>query len=259
MKRIIPVITFVLCFLISAKAQYSSLNAHSHNDYQHDAPFYEAYTHRFGSIEADVWAVDGELLVAHHRSEVKPGRTIDSLYIHPIVASFRENGGRAWDDLPFSYQLLVDIKTEVEPALSLLIEKLKKYPDVFDPAVNENAVQIIISGNRPSPSCFKDYPEFISFDGRLNIRYNQDQLKRVPIYSENIKDFTGWNGETAIPEKEEERLKFLIDSVHHLNKKIRFWNAPDIVPAWKILEKLNADYINTDKIPELAGFLKNKN
>lgn len=255
MKILVTIL--LLCLLITAKAQYTTQNAHSHNDYQHDAPFYDAYQHRFGSIEADIWAINGKLLVAHHRSEVKPERTIDELYIQPIVASFLKNGGKAWKDSPFSFQLLIDIKTEVEPALSLLIEKLKKYPEVFDPFINKNAVQVIITGNRPSPSGFKDYPEFIFFDGNLNIRYDQNQLKRVTLYSENLKDFTKWDGKAAIPEKEEERLKFLIDSVHNLNKKIRFWNAPDIVPAWITLEKLNVDYINTDKIAELTDFLKN--
>ena len=258
MNRITFVSFFLFCFVLSAKAQHTTQNAHSHNDYQHESPFYEAYLHKFGSVEADIFAIEGKLFVAHIRSEVKPERTIDSLYIHPIVTSFRENRGKAWKDSPFTYQLLIDIKTEIEPALSILTEKLKLYPDVFNPSVNKNAIRIVITGNRPEPSGFRNYPRFIFFDGKLNTKYNRNQLKRVALFSANMKQFTQWNGETTIPVKEEEHLKQVIDSVHGLNKKIRFWNAPDTISSWKTLMEMNVDYINTDEISELSGFLLSK-
>ncbi|MDX9883476.1 MAG: hypothetical protein RBS73_15550 [Prolixibacteraceae bacterium] len=219
MIKIVSVALFLLSFSISAKAQYSSLNAHSHNDYDHSSPFYGVYLNHFGSIEADVWAIDGNLFVAHHRSEIKPEKIIDSLYIHPIVKTFRQNGNKAWHNSPSAYQLLIDIKTDVEPALTLLIEKLKKFPDVFDPSVNANAIRVVISGNRPAPSGFKNYPQFIFFDGKLNTKYDGRQLERIALFSENMKKFTIWNGRGPIPEKEETRLKQVIDSVHHINKK----------------------------------------
>jgi len=257
MNRLISIVVLWVCFCVPAKAQYTTEgNAHSHNDYEHDSPFYDAYLHHFGSIEADIWAVGGELFVAHNRSEVKPERTIDSLYLNPIVTTFRQNGGKAWKDSPFSYQLLVDIKTDVEPALTLLIKKMEQFPEVFDSSVNKNAIRVVITGNRPLPSAFKNYPAFIFFDGKLNLRYDNNQLRRVALFSENLKDFTHWNGKTDIPEKEKKRLTFLIDSVHHLNKKIRFWNAPDMASGWRILETLNVDYINTDKISEMTDFFK---
>ena len=39
--------------------------AHAHNDYEHPRPLLDALDHGFTSVEADVWLVDGELLVAH--------------------------------------------------------------------------------------------------------------------------------------------------------------------------------------------------
>jgi len=56
--------------------------------------------------------------------------------------------------------------------------------------------------------------------------------------------------------KEEKRLTQIIDSVHSLGKKIRFWNAPDASPAWKTLMNLKVDYINTDHLQELSAYLK---
>jgi len=82
------------------------------------------------------------------------------------------------------------------------------------------------------------------------------QLKRIALYSENLRVFTSWNGKEPIVLKEETRLKQIIDSVHGLNNKIRFWNAPDEEYAWKTLMNLKVDYINTDHIQELSAYLK---
>lgn len=37
-----------------------------------------------------------------------------------------------------------------------------------------------------------------------------------------------------------------------LNKPIRFWATPDTQLSWKALMEMGVDYINTDKITELA-------
>ena len=256
MKKTSSLILLLLGFSISVAAQYTTLNAHSHNDYEQKSPFYLAYEAHFGSIEADIWAVNGELFVAHNRSQITSERTIESLYILPIVKLFRSNGGKAWKDNPANFQLLIDLKTASETTLSLLVEKLKKYPEVFDPSVNKNAIRVTITGNRPKPEEFKNYPNFIFFDGNIDKRYDSTQLKRIALYSENLKTLTKWNGNENIPEKEELRLKQVIDSIHGLKKQIRFWNAPDHSTAWKTLMNMRVDYINTDHIPELSAYLK---
>jgi len=45
--------------------------AHAHNDYLHPRPLLDALDAGFTSIETDVWLVDGDLLVAHDRREVR--------------------------------------------------------------------------------------------------------------------------------------------------------------------------------------------
>jgi len=258
MKKLLSVILLFFSITIAAQAQYTTLNAHSHNDYEQNIPFLLAYNAHFGSIEADIWAVNGDLFVAHNKSDIKAERSLDSLYIQPIVRLFRKNGGKVWSDYPSTFQLMIDLKTAVEPTLSLLVEKLKKYPDVFDSNQNNNAIRVVITGNRPDPSGFSKYPLFIWFDGNVTLKYDEQQLKRVALYSENLAGFTSWKGKEAILEKEEIRLKQVIDSVHGLNKKIRFWNAPDDAYAWKTLMNLKVDYLNTDHIQELSTYLQNK-
>lgn len=258
MKKISIAILFLISSIFSAKAQYSTLNAHSHNDYANVTPFWLAYNNHFGSIETDIWVVDDNLFVAHSRVEIKPEKTLDSLYIQPIVKTFRQNKGKAWSDNSSSFQLLVDLKTETEPALSMLVQKLRNYPDIFDPVVNKNAIRIVITGNRPVPSEFGKYPDFIFFDGLLGQNYTEQQLKRIALYSENIKIFTTWNGEGNMIDKDQIRLHHVIDSVHALNKKIRFWNAPDDINAWNTFMNMGIDYINTDRIIKLSEYLNNR-
>jgi alkaline phosphatase len=255
MKKTALIIILLIFRIFTVNAQYTTLNAHSHNDYANDIPFWLAYISHFGSIETDIWAVNGDLFVSHNINDINPERTLDDLYLQPVVKLVRHNKGKAWNDHPSTFQLMIDLKTAVEPTLSLLIEKLKKYPDVFDPKVNENAVRIVITGNRPDPGNFGSYPDFIFFDGNVNRKYDDMQLKRIALFSENLRSFTLWNGEGSIIEKDRIRLQSVIDSVHSLNKKIRFWNAPDNINSWEIFMKMKTDYINTDHIYELSEFL----
>jgi len=85
--------------------------------------------------------------------------------------------------------------------------------------------------------------------------YNQDQLKRVPLFSQNLKEYTQWNGKANIPPVEFGVIRHLVDSVHQLGCKIRFWDAPDFINAWMTLIDLKVDYINTDKITKLSKYL----
>ncbi|HOX75413.1 MAG TPA: phosphatidylinositol-specific phospholipase C/glycerophosphodiester phosphodiesterase family protein [Bacteroidales bacterium] len=255
MKKSLLTIFMLAVVLTKVSGQYTTLNAHSHNDYENDIPFRLAYDNRFGSVEADIWAVNGELYVAHYQDDIKPERTLEALYLNPIAEIFTQNGGRAWKNDTATFQLLIDLKTPVEPTLSILISKLEPLRAVFDPEINPCAVRIVLSGNRPEPAEFNNYPSFIFYDGLLNRQYNEQQLKKVPLYSENLRKFTSWNGDGDIIQTEKNRILGVIDSVHSLNKKIRFWNAPDNIYAWDILIKMRVDYINTDHIIELAKYL----
>lgn len=71
--RTIIILTLSACISISANAQikkHSVADAHSHNDYKNNIPFYRAYEKGFGSIEADVYAANGRLMVAHDKKGI---------------------------------------------------------------------------------------------------------------------------------------------------------------------------------------------
>ncbi|MDR1171107.1 MAG: phosphatidylinositol-specific phospholipase C/glycerophosphodiester phosphodiesterase family protein [Bacteroidales bacterium] len=250
MKNIFPFLLFFLC--VRLNAQYTVQNAHSHNDYANRVPFWTAYNAHFESIEADIFAVDGALIVAHSKSEAKKGRTLDDLYIQPLVLRYEQNRNKPWPDYDGKLQLLIDLKTPAASTLGLLVDRLKQYPDVFDRSVNPHAVQIVITGNMPKPADFGMYPSFIMFDGRPSTTYSPEQLERIALYS------AAWNmpKSKSLTAADRTKVEETIRTVHELNKKIRFWATDDTPEAWKMLMDLGVDYINTDKINELAEYLK---
>ncbi|RGP78302.1 altered inheritance of mitochondria [Fusarium longipes] len=60
---------------------------HSHNDYWRRRPLFSALAVGCASVEADVWlSQDGrDILVGHDRRALSPDRTLQSLYIDPLV------------------------------------------------------------------------------------------------------------------------------------------------------------------------------
>ena len=234
---------------------YTTGNAHSHNDYEKPEPFYKAYTHQFGSIEADIFFLQesDDLFVAHYKSDLDTKRrTLDSLYLQPLAKRIRENNGFVYSDTSRKLILLIDIKTEAVPTLNRLIEQLRNHPELIE----ASTLRIVISGNRPPPDSFTVYPPFIFFDGVMGTHYSQEALSRIPLFSGNFRDFSKWNGTGSIPGNERNELLKTIQEAHRNHKPVRFWGAPDSIDAWKEFIKLGADYINSDHIEDLSKFLQ---
>ena len=228
---------------------HSPANGHSHNDYQQVAPLSMAYKAQLGSIEADVFLKNGELFVAHFPFDIKPNRTLNLLYLQPLAVLFRQNKEKIYANYPL--QLLIDLKTPALPTLDRLVSQLKNYPELL-----RNAVKIVISGNMPAPEQFKNYPDWISFDGRLNQTYSAEMLPRLALFSASFAEFSKWKGEETLPETDRLKLTEAIQKAHSLNKKIRFWATPDTPKTWQTLSELGVDWLGTDKPVELAEFLK---
>ncbi|BFM45401.1 hypothetical protein CFS9_40420 [Flavobacterium sp. CFS9] len=250
MKKIL--LLFCLHFFLSAQAQeYSSANIHSHNDYAGKLPFYEAYSNEAGVIEADVFLRNNELLVAHTSEEIKTYNTLRNLYLDPLSKKIKNLEGKIYPDSK-PVILMIDIKSDADTTLKIIVQQLKTYPDLIS---NKN-LKIVISGNRPAPSNWNQYPEFIYFDGRINENYSSEQLSRVEMISEDLKEFTVWNGKGVMTQADLEKVQSFIKKVHAQNKKIRFWSTQDNVNTWMTLMNLKVDYIGTDNVPALAQFIQ---
>lgn len=64
------------------------VRCHSHNDYLRNVPLLEAIAAGCPSVEADVWSENDELYVAHRHFQLQANRTLESLYINPLLRIF---------------------------------------------------------------------------------------------------------------------------------------------------------------------------
>jgi len=237
------------CFF-SGKAHgqlYTVANAHSHNDYVNDIPFYRAFNKGFASIEADIYPINGDLLVAHDSVELSTERTLLNMYIKPAAESLKGASQKL--------QLLIDVKNDHREALKLLIKQLEPYRAILSVPDRPAALTVVISGERPSPSLFHTYPDYIWFDGDLKSPYTEEQWKRVGLVSFSFTDFSKWNGLGRPVADDRLKIKQIIEQVHNFKKKIRFWGAPDTPSSWLEQMNMGVDLIGTDRIEELGTFL----
>ncbi|MEE6127246.1 alkaline phosphatase [Chryseobacterium arthrosphaerae] len=230
---------------------YNVGNAHSHNDYMQKIPFWQAYYANFGSIEADVYPVKGKLWVAHTEKELSSDRTLENLYLDNISKQIKLNKGNIYPDAGKKLQLLIDIKQDYKTAMSILVNTLKKYPEI----TGNSGIKIVITGGRPQPADFKNYPSYLYFDGDLDKNYSTDQLKRIGMFSADLPGLVKWNGKGIPRDEETEKIKQAVEKAHTQQKPMRFYGAPDFPNAWVNLMDLGVDYINTDHIPDLKKFM----
>lgn len=234
---------------------YTPSNAHSHNNYAQPNIFWEAYNLQYGSIEADVFlsADSTNLWVAHTSNEVKTTkRSLDTLYLQPLISCIQKNGGYVYADHSKKLQLMIDVKTEAVSTLNELIKMINKYPVLM----HTSSLKFVISGNRPNEMTFKNYPRFIWFDGEMAKNYTKPALQKIAMMSGPLTKFTKWSDTVLITEAEDKKITQIIQQVHALKKPIRFWDTPDNAQAWKILMLWKVDFINTDHVVELANYFK---
>jgi alkaline phosphatase len=242
---------------VSAQQKLTANAGHSHNDYKQQIPLLEAYHAGMGSIEADVFYRNGELFVAHESNEIKPAKTLKKLYIDPLVAFFHENGNQAYADSTQRLQLVIDIKENYQQVLSKLLEELKGNESVFDRQKNPHAIKIVVSGNTPPAEKFKNYPNFIYFDGRPEKDYSAEQLKHIGMISQDIAHYSVWNGKGTPTPPDLLKMKSAIDKAHMLGKPFRFWATKDSPNSWKELGHMGVDWIYTDHPATLKNFYLN--
>ena len=245
------VFIFTGSFAIAQSKIFTNTNAHSHNDYLNDQPFHRAYKNGFGSIEVDIFPVDGILCVAHSKNEIQPRLTLKSLYFDPLLAALKA-------DKTHPIKLLVDIKENHELSLELLIDEIEPLQPYLSTQTETKQVTILISGKRPQPSQYKNYPGYIFFDDDLKLAHTALEWERVGQVSLQFTKYSAWKGESSIETKDKKLLKRVIDSIHRAGKTIRFWAAPDNKASWLLQMKLGVDLIGTDKIDELADFLRRR-
>jgi len=237
------------------------LQAHAHNDYAHARPLLDALDHGFCSVEADIWLVEGQLLVAHDRRALKPERTLPALYLDPLRARIRQNRGRVYPNGP-RCTLFIDVKTDAEPTYAALRELLRQYAEVltvFTPTNTvTNALTVILSGNRATRVLAAEPLRYAAIDGRLPDLDTNPSPHLVPVVSDTWITHFKWRGAGPLPDDERQRLKQFVQRAHQQGRRIRFWAAPDNPAGWRELQQAGVDLLNTDDLAGLREFLLGK-
>ncbi|MFC7724259.1 phosphatidylinositol-specific phospholipase C/glycerophosphodiester phosphodiesterase family protein [Nocardioides sp. GCM10028917] len=238
--------------------------AHAHNDYEHDRPLQDALAHGFTSVEADVWLVDGKLLVAHDREDVDPSRTLESLYLQPLADRARREGGRVYRGYDGVFQLLIDVKSEAVATYAAVHEALAEHRRIMstfrDGRVRNDAVTAVISGNRDLPAMQAQRVRYAGYDGRMGDLGSGLPASVLPLLSDNWTKYFSWHGIGPMPADQRAQLHDVVDRAHAAGYRVRFWATPDTPGAardalWAELLDAGVDHLNTDDLAGLQAFL----
>ena len=253
----VPLAVLALANLLRAvESQPLVTGAHAHNDYMHERPLLDALDHHFCSVEADIYLVDGQLLVAHERRQVKPERTLQALYLDPIREHVKRNNGRVYPGGP-EFTLLIDLKQDWHTLYPALRNVLTNYADMLTTfsgsQVQSNAVLVIITGNRDKTMLDGELIRYAAYDGDLKDLQADPPASLVPWISASWFSRFHWRGTGAIPTSELAELKTIVAQAHKEGRRVRFWGAPDKRDFWAAMRAADVDLINTD---DLAGVEK---
>jgi len=234
------------------------VRAHAHNDYRHARPLLDALDHGFCSVEADVYLVDGQLLVAHDLDKTRPERTLEALYLDPLRERVRANGGRVFRDGP-QFSLLIDIKSDAEATYAALHKVFESYAGLFTrfegDDLQEEPVLAVISGARPVATIAAQPLRYAAIDGRMPDLESDAPASLVPWISASWRDVFEWGGRGAMPEQERAKLDAIVAKAHAAGRRVRFWGLPWGGNVWPTLYEAGVDLINADNLPGLQRFL----
>ncbi|MER5971152.1 phosphatidylinositol-specific phospholipase C/glycerophosphodiester phosphodiesterase family protein [Streptomyces sp. NPDC002055] len=239
--------------------------AHAHNDYEHEHPLADALRHRFTSVEADVWLVGGELLVGHERDDLHPDRTLESLYLEPLLRRVTAQHGSVYAGHTASLQLLVDIKNSGAAAYQELHRRLRRYRSILSSAsggkARIRAVTPVVSGDRAVRAPMEaQRHRYAFYDGRLDDLGTRAPAAFLSLISADWASTFDWTGEGAMPADERGQLRDIVDEAHTHGRRVRFWGTPDAPgperdALWHELVAAGVDHINTDDLAGLERFL----
>ncbi|MFC3454665.1 phosphatidylinositol-specific phospholipase C/glycerophosphodiester phosphodiesterase family protein [Amycolatopsis speibonae] len=244
--------------------------AHSHNDYEHTRPLQDALDQGFTSVEADIYLVDGQLLVAHDLADTRPDRTLESLYLEPLRKRVLANHGVGVYRQRTEFQLLIDVKGDANSTYAALEKRLydPRYSFLFSlyafGHVQKRAITAVLSGGRPKDVMLGQKFRLAFYDGRIkdgnDLGIGSDP-RVTPLVSDSWTGLFTWTGVGEFPAAERAKLREIVERSHAAGQRVRFWATPDAPgPArealWKVLAAAGVDHLNTDDLSGLANFLR---
>ena len=244
-----------------AWAQTPLPRAHAHNDYEHARPLFDALDQGFCGVEADIWLVNGELLVAHDLKDVRPERTLEALYLEPLRKRVLGGGGRVFPGTN-EFSLMIDFKSEAAGTYAVLAPLLERYREMLTrftaTNVTPGAVTVILSGARPIAQVQAQSERWCGIDGRLPDLMTNPSPFLMPWVSDSWRPTFPWFTDGRMLPADRARLEALVQQAHAQGRRIRFWGLQDQEFVWRELFDAGVDLINTDKLAELRNFMESR-
>jgi hypothetical protein len=240
------------------------IQAHAHNDYEHERPLIDALGQGFTHIEVDVHLMGGEIYVSHNTPLLlSHEKTLRTLYLEPLNLVVRSNGGSVFPSGDLPLHLMIDIKTEATATYEALKIYLQPYEHLLTSFKNgmktERAITVSLSGNRPVQQLLEEKNTFMCLDGRIEDLGKGIPSDLMPVVSERFSSILGWEllGQEHT-EHQWQVLRRLTRLVHGEGKKLRLWASPEDEKVWNKLLSSGCDIINTDELGRLRQFLQRR-
>ncbi len=237
------------------------LRAHAHNDYRHKRPLLDALEQGFCSVEADIFLRGDKLHVAHTRLGIRKDRTLEELYLKPLAKRVRANEGSVYPRKE-RFILLIDIKSDGNETYPVLDKLLTRYQTLFTAHLEgrerPGPVTAILSGGRPRGLVEADPTRYCALDGRSGDLGSKTPAHLIPLVSDKWSSHFKWRGRDPMPAGERAKLEGFVARARKDGRLLRFWAVPDQHEAWQVLHDTGVDLINTDKLKELARFLRSQ-
>jgi len=235
------------------------LRGHSHNDYYQPRPLFDALDKGLCSVEADIFLVNGALLVAHELRNVRPEKTLEALYLEPLRERVRRFEGKVFPDAERFY-LWIDFKTNAVLTYSVLEKILERYADILTRYENDveipGAVTVILTGSANLDLIRNKPVRFAGVDGGGAHALDSDvPASLMPAVGMNWRrEFPNFDGQTLSPDEQKKLIEH-VRKADEKGRKLRYWNAPDNEVLWGILRDAGVHFINTNRLEALRNFM----
>jgi glycerophosphoryl diester phosphodiesterase len=249
----------------AARREWGPLaGTHAHNDYLRRRPLLDALRYGYVSVEADVWAHDGALLVGHDAPDLLSGRTLRRLYLEPLAARVAALGAvHTGTNEPF--QLVIEVKSDAAETYRLLEAELRDFDQMLTRyeggRIVPGAVSVVLSGHCPRDLLAAAPVRHVACDGSFAELGDALPAHLIPLISEKLAWRFSWRGRGPMPPEERERLRRFVAQAHAEGRRVRFWGVP-ARPArvrravWRELREAGVDYLDSDKLRSLSRFLR---
>jgi hypothetical protein len=264
MKIVFPVVGLLSLFSLIAMGDdvtpsHPYLNAHSHNDYEQARPLYDALDNHFGSVEADIWYIAGDLLVSHLGFDFKG--SLKNLYLDPLQKEVNDHAGSVYGEGSPIY-LWIDIKDPSAELRAELHEELSHYPMITqfsNSGIKLGAVTVILTGDESSKAAYVAEHDLRYATRDSNDLSSSDSVSndnRWTWYALSWRDhFDPYGLGMVSPAQVADQLKSMVFQVHKKNRKLRIYDSPDTFEYWKVAQEAGVDMISSDHLNELNQYL----